>query len=245
MTFAYPLPWWAIVLVAAAILGLAVTAYLRSSVVLSARERLPLIVLRALTLSAVVVMLMRPVAPLPPAAGEQGVVAVLVDTSRSMSLADGRSSRLATAVTAARERILPDLAKGFSVETYSVGERVARADLEQMSASDRVSSLTAAVREIRERYRDRSLAGIVLLSDGGETGEAAVQASTPVPGPPVVAVGVGSPDRTGRPRDPQSDDRSVGIRRVAGRDHRDAGRARSQRTGIGAADRGRSRDRAA
>ena len=193
MTFAYPLPWWAIVLVAAAILGLAVAAYLRSSVVLSARERLPLILLRALTLSAVVVMLMRPVAPLPPAAGEQGVVAVLVDTSRSMSLADGRSSRLATAVTAARERILPDLAKGFSVETYRIGERVARADLEQMAASDRVSNLTVAVREIRERYRDRSLAGIVLLSDGGETGEAVAQANT-VPGPPVVAVGVGSPD---------------------------------------------------
>jgi len=192
VTFAYTLPWWAIVLVAAAILGLAITAYLRSSVVLSPRERLPLILLRALTLSAVVLMLMRPVAPLPPAAGEQGVVAVLVDTSRSMSLADGRSSRLATAITAARERILPDLAKGFSVETYSLGERLARAELEQMSASDRVSNLATAIRDIRDRYRDRSLASIVLLSDGGETGDVPAQAGSPMPGASVVAVGIGS-----------------------------------------------------
>jgi uncharacterized membrane protein len=194
VTFAYPLPWWAIVLVAAAILGLAISAYLRSSVVLSPAERLPLILLRALTLATVVVMLMRPVAPLPPAAGAQGIVAVLVDTSRSMSLNEGRSSRFAAAVMAARERILPDLARGFAVDTYSIGERVARADLDHMSASDRASNLTAAVREIRDRYRDRSLVGIVLLSDGGETGDAAVQAKLPTRGPPVVTVGVGPSD---------------------------------------------------
>ena len=46
---------------------------------------------------------------------------------------------------------------------------------------------------MRERYRGRRLAGIVLLSDGGDTGQLAIRRAAPGR-VPVFAMGIGSPD---------------------------------------------------
>ncbi len=195
MSFAYALPWWALVLVACVIVSLSIAAYAPLRARLTRPRRLALIALRAVTLGALVVCLMRPIAPLPPGPGDRGAVAVLVDTSRSMRLpdADGEA-RIARAAAMARDRLLPDLARGFDVQLFAIGEQVVRADPAHLDAVARRSQLGAAVREVRERYRDRPLAGIVLISDGGES-DIKTDAGAPEDAAkvPIVAVGVGSP----------------------------------------------------
>jgi uncharacterized membrane protein len=60
-------------------------------------------------------------------------------------------------------------------------------------AGGRESDLSGALAAIRERYRGQRVAGIVLLSDGGDTGRSATAA--PAVSAPVFAVGLGTPDR--------------------------------------------------
>src|SRR5207249_4094200 len=53
--------------------------------------------------------------------------------------------------------------------------------------------LAGALAAIRERSRGQRVAGIIVLSDGGDTGQQATAAGA-LPGPPVFAVGLGSPE---------------------------------------------------
>jgi uncharacterized membrane protein len=195
VSFAYALPWWALALVACVIVALSIAAYAPLRARLTRPRWVALTALRALTLSALVICLMRPIAPLPPGPGDRGSVAVLVDSSRSMRLpdADGES-RISRAAAMLRDRLLPDLARGFDVQLFAIGEQVVRADPARLGATARRSQLSAAIREVRERYRDRPLAGIVLVSDGGET-DARTEAASPDDAArvPIVAVGLGSP----------------------------------------------------
>ena len=191
MTFAHPIPAWLVVVVVALAATLAVMAYARAADRLSAAQRALLTGLRFVALLALVVVLLRPVVPLPPPADAHGVVAVVVDTSRSMGLLDesGRT-RLTTAVSLLRDRLLPALGDGFEVEVLSAGETVERADAASLEPAARLSELSGAIASVRDRYRDRSLAAVVLLSDGAETG-------TPEDGPrhdgvPIYTVGIGA-----------------------------------------------------
>ena len=86
MTFANPLPWWVLVPVSCAAAALAWQAYRRMAA--SAARRSALSLLRFITLLAIVLFLMRPVAHTVDATGRDAVVAVLVDTSRSMGIRD-------------------------------------------------------------------------------------------------------------------------------------------------------------
>ena len=85
------------------------------------------------------------------------------------------------------------LSRQFTPELYTVGERVEPARLEQLSGDGRRSDLNGALAAIRERYRGQPIAGIVLLSDGGDTGQAAAAATAS--GAPVFTIGLGSSDR--------------------------------------------------
>lgn len=191
MTFAYPLPWWGLLFVVAACAALAVAAYARTGLTLGRARRGGLIALRGLSLAALVVCLLRPVALMPPAAGDQGVVAVVVDTSRSMGLADaGAGLRIDRAREVARA-LAADLARGFRVDVLTAGERVAKASLDQLAASDRRSDLASGIAAVRDRYRDAPLAAIVLVSDGGDTGGAASPRDAAAQDVPVFTVGVG------------------------------------------------------
>ena len=86
MTFANPLPAWALAAVLAAALAVAWFAY--SRVPISRGRRYGLSALRLATLSWIVLCLMRPMIAATDRETTDAVVAVLVDGSRSMGLAD-------------------------------------------------------------------------------------------------------------------------------------------------------------
>jgi uncharacterized membrane protein len=199
MRLAYSLPWWLAVLLAAGI-GVAIFAeYRRTLAPLTQRQRGLLLALRAVVLTALVLFLFRPIVILPPSGPRDAIVPILVDTSRSMRIGDADGgARLARATAIVKRTLLPNLNQQFTTELFSVGERLDAVDpasLEKLGANARRTDLSGALAAIRERYRSQRVAGIVLLSDGGDTGGATADAQMDSSdGPPVFAVGIGASD---------------------------------------------------
>ena len=197
MHFASPLPWWLVAIVAAGIGGVAFFSYRRPLVPLAAAQRGVLVALRVLALGAVVFFLCRPIVLMPPASAGDAVVPVLVDVSRSMRVgdADGQT-RIARVTGLLAVELLPALSLKFTPELYGVGEALVPATADRLSADARQTDLMGALAAVRERYRGRRVAGIVVLSDGGDTGRqsTADEGRGDQEGPPVFTVGIGSPD---------------------------------------------------
>jgi len=198
--FAYPLPWWLALVLAAGIAAAAWVPYWRPLAPLSRFQRIGLVALRAVTLTTLVLFLFRPMVLLPPASARDAVVPVLVDVSRSMRIGDGDGrTRLAQAIALLKSDLLPSIGERFATELYTVGDSLAPLApqaIDRLGANARRTELSAAIAAIRDRYRGQRVPGIVVVSDGGDTGGAAPAggAGGAADGPPVFAVGVGSPD---------------------------------------------------
>lgn len=188
LSFASPISIWMFALAAIALGAAAFASYRNAPASVSRRRLGILIALRTAALIALLLLLLKPVIlqPLPPGGT---AVAVLVDASRSMGIADTGESRLARARALVDERIRPALATGFDVSVFTFGASVSDAPLAETAAIDRRSDLRGAVAEIRNRYRDKRLAGVLLLSDGADTGGLI---SSSAGGAPVFAVAVGA-----------------------------------------------------
>lgn len=198
MHFASPLPWWLAVVVAAGIAGVAVYSYWRPLVPLTAAQRGVLTALRGLSLAVVAFFIARPVLLLPPVGSGDVVIPVLVDASRSMRVndADGET-RIARAADVIRRTIAPGLATHGTIELLEFGKSgslLTPATVDSLSADGRRTELADAVQAARDRYRGRRVAGIVVLTDGEETSAAPADRPPAAQGPPVFAIGIGSPE---------------------------------------------------
>src|SRR5581483_2054321 len=126
--------------------------------------------LRVAVLAVLVLFLFRPIVILPPTGSRDAVVPVLVDTSRSMRLADADgASRIARATAMLKTQLLPDLSRKYRTELFAIGDGVKQASPDALSANGRRTDLAGALASIRERYRGQRVAGIVLISDGADT----------------------------------------------------------------------------
>lgn len=181
---------------AAAIGAAAFIEYRRPLSPLTRARRGLLVALRVVTLAALVLFLFRPIIVLPPAGSRDAVVPVLVDVSRSMRLQDADGmTRAAKAAAILQTQLMPALASHFRTELYSAGDGLAPVTLERLGADARRTDLIGALAAVRERYRGQRVAGIVVLSDGGDTsgaGGAGGEGSNG--GPPVFTIGIGSAD---------------------------------------------------
>lgn len=161
---------------------------------LTPAQRSFLVALRALTFIAALLLVLRPVVLLPPASAGQVVIPVLVDASRSMRVADADgSTRIDRARQMLTSTLIPELSKLGTVEVFRVGDALAEASPASLAADERRTDLSGAIASARERFRGSRVAGIVVLSDGADTGQGAGDVGTR-PGAPVYAVGIGSPE---------------------------------------------------
>lgn len=191
MRFAVVLPWWGYLLVFGSALVLAWLAYARVPIALSRGMRALLSGLRAVTLVLLIAILLRPVVLVPPAAANNSLLPVLVDVSRSMRLADGDGpSRLDQARQIVRD-LQVKLASEYTIELLTFGEALAPGEVETMAATARRSDLGGALADLSERHRHDRVAGVVVLSDGGDTSLQERDATVRVGEAPVLAVGVG------------------------------------------------------
>jgi uncharacterized membrane protein len=187
VTFAHPLPWWVLPFVLAAIAAVAWLAY--RGFAAPPGRRLALTANRFVTLLLLTLFLMRPVRTTQDGVRD-AVVPILVDASRSMSIddADGRT-RIDRAREIVTRDLLPRLSAQFHVELFAFGDGLVPSSPDALAATARRSDLAAALTTVRERFRGQPIAGIVLLSDGGDTSGAD---GFPDRLAPVFTIGVGA-----------------------------------------------------
>lgn len=194
MSLAAAPAWWVVIVlcVGAGLVGYA--TYARPVVPLSWRKRGVLIGLRVTSLLLLILILLRPVST-EPAPMRDATVPILVDASRSMGLTDEDGRRIDRAAALVREQILPSVEREFQVEVLTLGDDIGVIDATTLptavpdgARSDLVSALTA----IERRYESRTVAGVVLVSDGGDTSGREIADVAAYFDFPVYTVGVGA-----------------------------------------------------
>jgi uncharacterized membrane protein len=197
MRFAVLLPWWGYLLLFSAALVLGWLAYARTPIKLRPGGRIGLSALRAITLIALIVILLRPVVMVPPNAANNSLLPILVDISRSMRLKDDDVSRIERAQSVVRD-LQAQLGKEYRIELLTFGEALgAAANVDQLAATARRSDLSGAMADLAERHHNDRLAGVIVLSDGGDTSPQEARSSRAI-NAPVMTVGIGN---SSMPRD--------------------------------------------
>lgn len=194
MHFASLPPWWLTVVVALAAAAVVFVSYRRPIAPLPPAKHAVLVALRAATLTAILLLLFRPTALLPPVGERQQIVPVLVDISRSMRMADADgTTRIARAAALLRDDLLPVLSRQYRTELLAVGDALEPAAIDALAPRAGRSDLTGALAGVRERFRGQRVAGVVLLSDGADTAPSMSAGRQGDAAPwPVFAIGVGS-----------------------------------------------------
>jgi uncharacterized membrane protein len=184
---------------AAALAVLALLTYRGVSATDRPRDRVVLVGLRLAALAVLLFCLFRPALVLKAAVPQQNFLGVLVDDSRSMSIADldgqTRSTFIQQQLTGPNAKLLEALSQRFVIRFFrfaSSSDRVASAaDLKFGGTATR---LGPALDRARDELSGLPLAGLVMVSDGADTSDAAIDetlASLKARSIPVFTVGVG------------------------------------------------------
>ncbi len=190
-------PMLGILLVAAAIGAFALLSY-RSVAKSRARDRVVLIALRLAVLAVVLFCLLGPALILKAAVPQQNFLGVLIDDSRSFQIADrdGRPrSAFVTDQLAADRPLMGALSRKFVLRLFRFSSTADRlqgaADLSYEGSTTR---LGGALDRARDELSGLPLAGLVMVTDGADTSDSALDesiASLKARSIPVFTVGIG------------------------------------------------------
>src|SRR5215469_3903767 len=132
----------------------------RSAVIWLAQTALIALVLLMLWHPAISVARLRP---------QENVVAVLLDHSRSMGIADNGTPRLQSAEDLLNNQLLPDLSKRFQMRLYEFGRDAVRIDdAHNLAADDNATRIGDSLKHIASEAGTMPLGAIVVMSDGGD-----------------------------------------------------------------------------
>lgn len=176
--------------------------YATPSIKLPAKWRAALIALRVAMLVVIVFCLMRPVIVVPSVVPQSSYVAVLMDDSASMKLADeGRGARLDSVkqLMATGSPFLTALADKFKVRAFKFSTSAERVqDANELTGDGQQTNLDAALSQATREATGLPLAGIIVMSDGASNGDsdtqnnlAATLSNLRARGIPVFTVGIG------------------------------------------------------
>ena len=188
--------------------GTAVVTYRTGGARLKRRDRIVLAGLRVALITLLAVCLFRPVLVVKAAVEQQNFVAVLLDDSRSMQIADHNGEPRANFVRqdfgAPDRGVLKALSERFMVRTFRFSTAASRLDVEdELTFAGAQTRLGVALDGARQELAGLPLAGLVVVSDGADTAEDTLGTSLlglKSQGVPVFTVGVG---RETLPRDIQ------------------------------------------
>jgi uncharacterized membrane protein len=177
----------------------AIATYRLGGPKLRTHDRLVLASLRVALIGLVALCLFRPVLVVKAAVPQQNFLAVLLDDSRSMQIADHqdgpRSAFVRQEFGAPDRGIVKTLADKFMVRTFRFSTAASRVDAEDdLTFSGPQTRLGAALDGARQELAGLPLAGLVVVSDGADTAEDALGDSLLAlksQGVPVFTVGVG------------------------------------------------------
>ena len=190
---------YAAALVVAAAIVLTVITYRRARVKGAARHRAVLSMLRTATLLLLLFCLFRPVLVVKAAVPQQNFLGILIDDSRSMQIADWdggpRGNYARQQFGAADAPIVKALAERFVLRTFRFSSSATRVGApDELTFGGAQTRLAAALDGARQELAGLPLAGLVVVSDGADTSDAALSESLlalKAAGVPVFTVGVG------------------------------------------------------
>jgi uncharacterized membrane protein len=100
---------------------------------------------------------------------QQNIIAILVDDSRSMSITEDGSTRLAQAVAALQGGVLAGLQQKFQTRFYTVDDRLTRvSNLNALRPSAPATHLGDGLKQLASETSDLPIGAVVLLSDGSD-----------------------------------------------------------------------------
>jgi len=174
------------------------------------RDRIVLTALRMAALALVVFCLFRPTLVVKAAIPQQNVVAIVMDDSRSMQIADWnnkpRAEFLRQELAGTTSPLLKSLSDRFLVRTFRFSSASARVNsVKDLTFGGSQTKIAAALDGVREELAGLPVAGIVLVTDGADTTEGSLTntlLNLKAEKLPVFTVGVGS---SKLPRDIQID----------------------------------------
>lgn len=163
------------------------------------RDRLVLITLRLAALAVLLCCLFRPTLILKASVPQQNFVGVLVDDSRSMTIADRdnqpRSAFVQSQFSGPTAKVLNDLSQKFVVRFFRFSSATDRVpSVADMKYTGTATRLGQALERARDELSGLPLAGLVMVTDGADTSDASLDeplASLKARSIPVFTVGVG------------------------------------------------------
>ena len=129
--------------------------------------------LQSLLVATVLVLLWQPAVTVAELASQQNIIAIVVDDSRSMAIADsgrdGKLTRESAATNALAQGVLAGLENRFQTRLYRLDTRIARvANLNDIQPSAPATHISDGLRQLTAETADLPIGAIVLLSDGSE-----------------------------------------------------------------------------
>ena len=186
---------WVVTLISlVSALGIAFWTYRRTNPPLPASIRALLFILRAAAIFLLVFVVLEPILSLFWRRVEEPVVAVLVDTSASMSISEESQDRFSQSQEFLKSPIIEKIASKNQVKTYQFAEDAYPWQGDSLKAAGLATDIAQALETVRGELREENLAAMVVLTDGANNlGRNPVQRAE-VFGLPIFPVGVGSSD---------------------------------------------------
>ena len=135
-------------------------------------------------LALVLLLLWQPAMMVAALTSQQNIIAIVVDSSRSMAIADSNGkTRESAALNLLESGLISQIQKRFQVRIYRLGASITRIDgLQGLQPQDTATNINAALKKLADDTSDLPIGAILLLSDGGqnsaEMGESGVSPET-------------------------------------------------------------------
>jgi uncharacterized membrane protein len=126
--------------------------------------------LQSASVALVLFLLWQPAMTIGELSSQQNIIAIVVDDSRSMNIADSDGkTREASALAALEGGVLPGLQKRFQTRVYKLGAGLERVDsLKEIVSAESATHIDAGLKQLVAETSDLPIGAILLLSDGSE-----------------------------------------------------------------------------
>ena len=175
LTFAYGMSPWLFALLLVLITIAVWFAYQKTTRQVSARWKLFFIGIRSAVLMLLLFCLLRPVVTTLQVSPQETYLAVLIDNSQSMTIADlsnGQTRQAAVEELLFENGLLDELSESYQIRAFRFDRRTQRiADIENLGEAGTASSIDQALSYVDEQLKELSLGGVVLVSDGADNSD--------------------------------------------------------------------------
>lgn len=147
---------------------LAFATYRRTYPPVSKRKKTLLLSLRIVALFSLFLLLSEPILTIARRYTQKPVMAVLLDTSKSMELAGGQASRQEELKEILEGDLLGKLSSQSELEIYGFSDTISPLDLNEgfPDSLGRATSIGEAAKSVEEKLKEKNLSGILIFSDG-------------------------------------------------------------------------------